>query len=1575
MFQSKFVLLFSNRLFVSITLCFLLCLGVFSFSSRFLPLQQAAGTVRVAAQTPTATIQFARASYAVREGESNAGVTLSVVRLGSTVGAVSVAYTTADGSAIGGNDFSPVVGTLDFAPGESVKSIVVPVFNDAVNESTENFGVVLNQPLGANLGTPSTAIVSIANSTAQPTVGQIQFSTQTISASEAVGSVTVGVARVNGASGTLSVTYSMVDNTAISPGDYTSATGTLSWGSGDTSVKIITIPIVRDLLVEGPEDFGIALSNGIAATVTIADDGGTPQPGKFKFEFSNHRVIEGGGAPTVYLNVLRIDGSNGTVDVAYTTTQGTATDDFIATSGTLTFADGELSKTISVFTLNDKNWEGEEYFTVNLTSATNGGTLISPSVATVTIIDLDPIPTPTIQFSQSSHTIRESESDKVTLAVTRSGNVSSTLSVNYATANGTAVAPDDYTATSGTLTFLPGESTKTISVFILTDAPVEADETFSVVLSNPVNATLGTASTATVTIRDASAPTATGTPQFSLSPYFANEGDGGVQITVTRTGGAAGPLNLSYATSDGTATAGADYTAASGTIAFGNGDTFPKTFTVRVTPDTLNEGHETFHISLSNAANGAALAGTTVYIVDNATTSQAGFLQFEQGEYPVTETAGGTTRRVNVVRVGGSAGTVTVNYATVNDTALAGSDYTAQSGTLTFAAGVTVQSIDIPILDDTTYEDPERFFVRLNTPGGGAQLGNVETSIVITDNEPEPPGEFYLDYNGTAIPVTEGQPNAKVTVKRRNGRAGTVAVTYSTTDVTATSGADYTGTAGTVLNFLNGEASKDILIPITDDTAPESFETFRVNLLSVSAGVLGAPSQAIVQINDNDSVAPVISSIDYDTGLRGTVSTIIITGSNLGTTPNVQVSGVGVSATVTNSTSTQIQATIEVTPAATLGDQILTVTSGGLASNSLTFKINDLDLNQISALVPDALVTCPKNKVRTIEAGESTCFPFVFDLAVFDAFGTRYCYGADLVTPSYQSMPTILAVPTFSSNAVNSCVKSQLTLQTFPETTPGTYVIRISGISNRFIDYFTRQPIRYNPLDYTLIVTAPPPTIDLGVFKVSHNVKGAELPNSEQNTVGAFVPVNNDDDDYDSENKPDKDQTGEIVGENDLLPIILHKIQPTSRGGNYTLNIPNGIRVWNAANRTGEITATTPIPATSNKELYIEGTAQGIVTLSVNWKEGSTTINNADSIKITVFAWLGPLNVPGYAIYRYTAQGALATSKWIAPSQGSINQGDGSSDVQVLWGEGGVVGKAVYQANSNFIWDLEVNVVKIQLAITSPITYHRPPIQVRQGFMGPWTPELRSRQLTDAAVEGKITVESITGPVVSNQVRGVKFMEIGFVQDAAIRQQHGDFNSVFSNPPVRKRQKSQFDGNEVQFVDSNVMDPLGLPPSRIPWYNSNDERYFFAPGVDPPVLTPIPPKTLTFQDTPAAKASQDMAIMVDGQSIRVSKFVLVFSFNSYFAVHTTQSQNEADQVFTNRAFTSPTGQAAPRNGGWYYDATGNVDISGQWTPLSDEIGTAGSNFTEVKTGARVPITTGTAAQVFFQTAVWEIVNQ
>jgi len=311
------------------------------------------------------------------------------------------------------------------------------------------------------------------------------------------------------------------------------------------------------------------------------------------------------------------------------------------------------------------------------------------------------------------------------------------VTVQYTSVGGTAQAGSDFTAVSGTVTFAPGETSRSISVPILRDLVAESTETFQIQLSVANGATLSRSS-ATGTIQDDDTVTAP-LPSASISNVSLSEGNSGTttaRFTVSLSAAASGPVTLGYETANGTATAGSDYTAKSGTLTFAAGET-SKTIDVLVTGDTQVEANETILVRLTSAT------GATI-----ATSQGSGTIQNDDqppplptlsiGNATITEGNSGTVNMTFTVTLSQAQGSpVTVRYATADGTATAGNDYNAASGTLTFAAGETSKTVTVAVRGDTLVESAETFRVLLSN-ATGATIATGTGTGTITDNDQPP---------------------------------------------------------------------------------------------------------------------------------------------------------------------------------------------------------------------------------------------------------------------------------------------------------------------------------------------------------------------------------------------------------------------------------------------------------------------------------------------------------------------------------------------------------------------------------------------------------------------------------------------------------------------------------------------------------------------------------------------------------------------------------------------------------------------------------------------------------------------
>src|SRR5207247_901717 len=310
--------------------------------------------------------------------------------------------------------------------------------------------------------------------------------------------------------------------------------------------------------------------------------------------------------------------------------------------------------------------------------------------------------------------------------VTLSAAALAPVTVNFTTSDGSAVAPGDYTAQTGHLTFDPGATTQTITVVVLDDSTVESDETFAVTLSGAVNASIDDA-VGTGRILDNDGPS--GASRIVIDDTNVVEGNTGTRdmvFTVTLSAPSLSTVTVTYATGDSSAVAPGDYTTTGGTLTFQPGTTV-QTIAVPVVGDEAAEGDQGFSVSLSNAVNatiGDGFAFGTIYDDD-------GTRQLVINDATVAEGDSGTTGLDLTVTLSGAAlAGVTVNYATSNSSAVAPGDYTTTGGTLTFQPGTTVQTITVPLVGDSAVQSYESFpytprFRSNATIGDGFAFGTI----------------------------------------------------------------------------------------------------------------------------------------------------------------------------------------------------------------------------------------------------------------------------------------------------------------------------------------------------------------------------------------------------------------------------------------------------------------------------------------------------------------------------------------------------------------------------------------------------------------------------------------------------------------------------------------------------------------------------------------------------------------------------------------------------------------------------------------------------------------------------------
>jgi hypothetical protein len=357
------------------------------------------------------------------------------------------------------------------------------------------------------------------------------------------------------------------------------------------------------------------------------------------------------------------------------------------------------------------------------------GTALDPLTFTISAD-----PPPTVNVSDATVVEGDSGTKNASFTVSLSQARTVAVSVKYATANGTAVAPADYTAKAPTaLSFSAGQTSKTITVPVKGDLAGEADETFSVVLSGATNIAIGDG-TGTGTITDNDPPV----PHVSVGDISLTEGNSAKNavFTVSLTNAAKAAVSVKYATANGTAVAPSDYTAkALTTLSFSAGQT-SKTVSVALKADAFGEGDETFSLNLSAPVGVVFDDGQATATIVN---DDAPAPEVSVADVSITEGSSALSSKNLIFTVQLSApaqGAVSLKYKTANGTAVAPSDFAAKALTaLSFSKGQTSKTVSIPIKGDTVDEADESFQLQLSDASAGLTIvDGLATGTIVDDD-------------------------------------------------------------------------------------------------------------------------------------------------------------------------------------------------------------------------------------------------------------------------------------------------------------------------------------------------------------------------------------------------------------------------------------------------------------------------------------------------------------------------------------------------------------------------------------------------------------------------------------------------------------------------------------------------------------------------------------------------------------------------------------------------------------------------------------------------------------------------
>ncbi len=830
------------------------------------------GTINDDDNAPTVSID----DVAVLEGTGGGTTTLTyTVTLSAASGfAVTVPFTSADVSATSPADYTvTTISPLTFNPGVTTQNILVDIVRDATDEPNETFEVTLGGPTNATLDpvvANTIGVGTINNDDGPPLV-----SINDVAVNENAGTLTftVSLSAVSGLP--VSVPFTSAAGTATTPADYTVATfSPLNFTPGDTS-ETITVNIVNDTLDENNETFTVTLGTPTNAqldptpgteigTGTINDDDNSPS-----VSIDDVAVTEGTGAGTTTLTytVTLSTVSGLTVTVPFTSADGTATgaDYSVTTISPLTFNPGVTTQTIAVNIVRDALDENNEDFTVTLGVPTNATLDPTPAntIGVGTINDDDNPPSVSIDDVAVTEGTGAGTTT-LTFTATLSTASGLTVTVPFTSADGTATAADYGVTTVSPLTFNPGVTTQMIAVNIVRDATDEPNETFTVTLGAPTNATLDPTPANTVgvgTINDDD-----NAPTVSIDDVAVTEGTGGtttLTFTVTLSAASGLAVTVPFTSANGTAT-GADYSVTTVSPLTFNAGVTTQTIAVNIVTDNIDEPDETFTVTLGAPTNttvdptpGAGVGIGTINDDDNAPVVSI-------NDVTVTEGTGGTNTLTFMVALSNpSSFTVTVLFTSANGTATAGDYSVTTTSPLTFNAGATSQSISVNIVTDATDENNEDFTVTLQTPTNATLDPTPANTIGVgTINDDDAPPTVSIDDVAVTEGTGVGTTNLTFTVTLSAASDFPITVPFTVAGVTAATPADFTVTTTNPLNFTAGTTTRTIVVSVVRDAIDENNETLDVTLGAPTNATLDptpANTIGVGTINDDDNVGVTVT--------------------------------------------------------------------------------------------------------------------------------------------------------------------------------------------------------------------------------------------------------------------------------------------------------------------------------------------------------------------------------------------------------------------------------------------------------------------------------------------------------------------------------------------------------------------------------------------------------------------------------------------------------------------------------------------------------------------------------------------
>ena len=769
-------------------------------------------------------IRIADAAAAEGAGEMAFSVRLSVV----SIQTVTVDWTTADGTAIAGQDYEAATGTLTFSALATTQTIRVPIIDDNLDEAAETFTVALRN---------SNVAIADGEATGVITDNDLPVVSVTTDLTGVVEGETVAftLTRIGDLTVPLRVPVRVTERGSfLADGVPTAAT--FAANAATTTLQVATDDDERDeadgavttTITSGPT---LRVGDAASATVSVIDNDVTAVavPAGVTVTPTVLRVLEGNTASyTVVLD------SEPTADVTVAIQVPEEAEVSVdETELTFTADNWDQAQTVTVTAAQDDDAVDDD--PVTITHEVRGGnydTVTAASVA-VTILEDD------MSALSVANAVASEGDGEMAFSVRLNLASSQTVMVEYVTAGGTATAGRDYETTTGTLTFSALETEQTIRVPIIDDDIDEAAETLTVMLINASNAEIKDGK-ATGVITDDDVRGVTVTP----TALMIREGDS-ASYTVVLDSEPTADVTVEIQVPEDAEVA-VDVTKLTFTA-----EDWNQSQTVTVTAAQDADAVADDPVTLTHVVSGGDYRSVTVASVavaileDDTPTLLIADAEASEGDGEMTFAV-----RLSVP----SSRTVTVEYATADGTALAGTDYEETTGTLTFSAETTAQTIRVPIIDDDLDEATETFTIALSNPSN-ATIEDGEATSVIADND-LPVVSVTTDLTG----VEEGGTVA-FTLTRIGDLTGTLTVPVDVTE----RGSFLADEIPTEATFAADAATTVLLVTTDDDERDEADGAVTATITSGTTYRVGESASVTVSVTDNgESASATVPVIDND---------------------------------------------------------------------------------------------------------------------------------------------------------------------------------------------------------------------------------------------------------------------------------------------------------------------------------------------------------------------------------------------------------------------------------------------------------------------------------------------------------------------------------------------------------------------------------------------------------------------------------------------------------------------------------------------------------------------------------------